>query len=284
MNLEYFITGIRQTLPEPHASLLVGMLFGTKESLSDELYEALIRTGTVHLVALSGMNISILMRLVFDSLARFAGKKLSIGITLLSIIWFVSLVGAGPTIVRAAIMGSLALLAGFFGRRAIAFYTLTLAATLMLVIDFSLISDVSFQLSFLATLGIILCANRESTIFGVGKRLEEEGSTISASPSLISGIRNTLTSDLKVTLAAQLFTLPVIMFHFHRVSLISPLANIAVGWMVPFIMYAGIVLIIVSVSIKPLAFVVGLVIWVPLTIFIVIINWLSRVPFASLGF
>src|SRR3989344_8130872 len=159
--MEAFTGVVNSLLSEPQASLLNGILFGVKSSIPRSLYNSLIQTGTLHIIALSGMNITILINLT-AKLTLFLGRKLSIFVTICLIVAFVWFVGASPTIVRAAIMGSLSLVAIYFGRRYFALLALFLASMVMLTYDFSLIKNLSFQLSFLATLGIILAnKNRE---------------------------------------------------------------------------------------------------------------------------
>lgn len=147
---------IRQILPEPHAGLLAGLMFGTKSALPRELYDALIVSGTIHIAALSGQNLSILGRLVSDQLVWLMGKRIASVLMLVLFVWFVLFVGPSPSIVRAAIMGSLSVLAVLLGRQYLALLSWGVAVGGMLIFNFSWLTDISFQLSALATLGIIL--------------------------------------------------------------------------------------------------------------------------------
>src|SRR3989338_8087128 len=103
-----FVEVINQVLPEPQAGLLNGILFGIRARLPKDLYEGLITTGTVHIVALSGQNIAILTKIISE-VTLTLGRKVSSLLTVASVVGFVAFVGAEPTIVRAAIMGSLSL-------------------------------------------------------------------------------------------------------------------------------------------------------------------------------
>src|SRR3990170_8333770 len=152
-----FIGIINSLLPEPHASLLNGILFGVRSTMPKSLYNALITTGTLHIIALSGMNITILVNLM-ARITLFMGRKVSILLTTCLIVIFVLFVGASPTIVRAAIMGSLSLLSVYFGRLNYGLLTLFIAAGIMILFNSSLVNNLSFQLSFFATFGIILVA------------------------------------------------------------------------------------------------------------------------------
>ena len=146
MTVETLTAIVNHVLPEPHAGLLNGILFGTKATLSKELYNALIRTGTLHIVALSGMNITIIALIMRSILLPFVSRRIASALTILGIILFVWFVGASPSVVRAAIMGSISLLAIVLGRQAWSLLSWVLALGIMLVIKPSWIGDISFQL------------------------------------------------------------------------------------------------------------------------------------------
>lgn len=263
-----FISVINFLLPEPHASLLVGMLFGIKTTMPKDLYNALITTGTLHVVALSGINISILINLV-ARITLFLGRKASSILTVCLIVLFVLFVGPSPSIVRAALMGSLSLVAVYFGRQNWGLLSLILAAGIMLLFNFSLIFDISFQLSFLATLGIIL-ANKH-----IKCQLKK---------GMLNQSKCWFKTNLFITLSAQLFTLPIILWNFHRISLVSPVANLATGWLIQPIMILGIITGVIGWIWLPLGYIPALITWVPLTIFIKLIEMFARIPGASVQF
>ncbi|MBI4130002.1 ComEC/Rec2 family competence protein [Candidatus Roizmanbacteria bacterium] len=272
---------INALLPEPHASLLAGMLFGVHRSMPDEFYQSLIITGTLHVIALSGMNVSIIIRLLFDFLGNVLGKRWGVVGTLLGIGGFVWLVGPSPTIIRASIMGSLTICAVVVGRKSIPLLALGVSAVLMILFDLSLWKNISFQLSFLATLGIILFANKSWKLSK--ENLPQEKSS-KPTKTIGSSLLSLLTSDLKVSLSAQVFTIPVILYQFHRISLISPIANVATGWLVGPIMYGGFLMIVLSLIFRPFGYLAGLIVWVPLTLFIWLVELLAKVPAASISF
>lgn len=263
-----FIPVINSLLPEPAASLLSGIIFGARTTMPKSLYNALVTTGTLHIIALSGMNISILINLT-AKITLILGRKASSILTGGLIIAFTIFVGASPSIVRAAIMGCLSLIAVYFGRRNWSILSLFLAGGMMLLFNFSLIKDLSFQLSFLATLGIIL-ANKKVKCQRV-KRLSDQ---------IIFPLRE----NLKMTLAAQIFTLPVILYRFHRISLIAPLANLMIEWVVQPIMVLGFIVAVLGWIWWPLGIVPAWFVWVPLTYMIVVIETLGKIPGASVSF
>ncbi|MBI3379991.1 ComEC/Rec2 family competence protein [Candidatus Gottesmanbacteria bacterium] len=263
-----FVAVINSILAEPQASLLNGILFGTKASMPKYFYNALVATGTLHIIALSGMNISILTALTAQ-ITLFLGRKASSILTICLIVLFVLFVGPAPSIVRAAMMGCLSLLAVYFGRRDWGVLSLFLVGGIMLLFDFSLIKNISFQLSFLATLGIIL-------VNKIGERQKKSG--------LLNQIKYWLKENLKITLSAQIFTLPIILYNFHRVSIIAPVANLLLEWVIQPVMVLGFITGITGYIWYPAGFIIGWVVWVPLTYFIVIVEFLAKVPGASIQF
>ncbi len=285
---------IRQTLPEPHAGLLVSLMFGTKSALPRELYDALIVSGTIHIAALSGQNLSILGRLVSDQLVGLMGKRIASALTLVLFVWFVLFVGPSPSIVRAAIMGSLSVLAVLLGRQYLALLSWGVAVGGMLIFNFSWLTDISFQLSALATLGIILFGkvnagpatikDQDSSENGDQR---ERNQNIDRRTSIQSWIPQALTSgikdDLRLTLAAQSLTVPLILFHFHRISLVSPLANLAIGWVIGPLTGLGWVTVVAGWAWLPLGQTFALIDWLFLEYLVRTIQFMSRVPLASVG-
>jgi len=253
-----FTAIVNRLLPEPHAGLLNGILFGTKATLSNELMDALVATGTLHIVALSGMNITILESLIGSTLLPVIGKRWASAATIILIIGFIWLVGPSPSVIRAGIMGTLALLATIFGKQKWGLFFFGLTASVMLVIHPAWIGDLSFQLSALATLGLIL--------FG-GKRDQS----------------NFLIDSLRITLAAQVFTVPLIFFTFRRISLISPLTNVLIGWIIQPLTALGLVVAILGWMWLPLGQVAAWAAWVFLQYLITVIEWTAKIPFSSLG-
>lgn len=279
-------------LPEPHAGLLAGLLFGTKAELAPDFYDALIATGTLHIVALSGMNITIMEGLLGAVLVPFVGRRWASAITIGVIAWFVWFVGPSPSIVRAAIMGSLTLLAVISGRQYWALLSWGLAVGGMLVIRFSWLFDVSFQLSAAASLGIILfggsgnlgpetvAPERPSTIGSPGSSVSCAGSRDMPGPvhTFVAAVKEVI----RLTLAAQVFTIPIIFWQFRRISLISVLANLAIGWVIVPITALGWMTVLAGWGLLYAGQIIAWIDWVLLEYLIRTIYFLSRLPFASL--
>ena len=291
---------INQLLPEPHAGLLAGILFGTKATFSPELYQELVQTGTLHIVALSGMNITLVAGFFSGILLWVFSRRVASLLTILGVGLFVLFVGPSPSVTRAAIMGSLSLLAVVFGRQNWAILSWMLAVGIMLLLNFSWLFDVSFQLSALATLGIIL--------FGRQNQAAEVGVHFSSTPPSPSPANHPTPSstgvalsknarlpaakaliwrlaanNLNLTLAAQVFTIPLILIHFHRISLISPVSNLLIGWTLAPVTILGWLTAVLGWIFLPLGQLVAWIDWVFLQYLLTAVSLTSKIPFASLG-
>lgn len=256
MTVESLSSVLAQLLPEPHAGLLAGLLFGTKAALSTGLYSALVTSGTIHIVALSGMNITIIMDIVAKTLLPIVGKRIAGMIMLFGIVWFVWFVGPSSTIVRAAIMGSISLLSVLFGRQYWAILSWIIAVGVMLLVNFLWLFEISFQLSAMATLGIILFGRKE---------------------------KNIIMENLRLTLSAQVFTIPIIMFYFHRISLIAPISNLVIGWLIAPLTIMGWVTAVLGALWLPLGQIIAWFDWALLQYMIGVVTLMSRIPFASIS-
>ncbi len=269
---------INQLLPEPHAGLLSGIVFGTKATLSKDLMDALITTGTLHIVALSGMNITIMANLMNLGLLHVINRRVASFVTILLIIGFVWFVGPSASIIRAAIMGIISLIAIIFGRQSWALLSWLLAVGTMLLLNPSWMVDLSFQLSILATLGIILFGSKKESNKSIP--FPHPASHILRHTSLLWSI---LEPDLRITLAAQIFTIPLIFLAFYRISLISPLTNVLITWLLAPLTLLGWVVAVLGLIWLPLGQLVAWISWVPLQYLISIITLTSKIPLASIG-
>lgn len=206
--------------PEPQASLISGILLGSDSGIPKRLQDAFQVTGTSHLVAISGFNISIVAGALAASAKRALGPRRALPVVLVGVAVYTLLVGADAPVVRAAIMGALALVGAGLGRAPLGLNLLALAAIGMTAVNPLTLWDVGFQLSVLATLGLIVYTDRFTSTFEA-----VVGRFRAPSRPPIEWIRPLLTDVVWVTLAAQVTTLPLIAYHFGRVSLVSLLAN-----------------------------------------------------------
>ena len=269
-----FTTVINSYLPEPHASLLNGILFGVSLKTSKVFYEQLKTAGLLHLVVLSGMNITLLAAMLLP-LTRYFSKIVSIVIIILIIIIFVIFVHPQAPIVRAAFMGILTFVAIIYGRKTSALYLLFLSAIFIAIVSPRWLTTVSFQLSYAATLSLILFNTQKpfhisQDVKGWKRRWIE--------------LRHGLYEEFGTSVAAQILSAPVIFFYFKQVSLVSPLANVAVAWTVGPLMVFGFLTAFLGKIYYPLGLPFAGVCYVLLSYMVWMINLLSRLPYAMIKF
>jgi competence protein ComEC len=218
--------------PAQESALLKGILLGDAHALSDELKSAYALTGTAHIYAISGFNMVVLANLVTRFLTR-KHKNWKSGLAVIAVLGFYTLmVGASASVVRAAIMGSLALVGSLIGRKGNLLNTLGLSVFVMLLFNPHLPWDIGFQLTVMATLGLAVFSGP------LIARLEEFLSK-RYSPELASGWSGTIGEYFIVTLVAQASVLPLIAFHFRQVSALFLLANPLVLPVQPLVMVLG---------------------------------------------
>lgn len=262
-----FTSVIYSYLPEPHASLLNGILFGVNLHSSTVFYEKLKVVGLLHLVVLSGINITLLGALIGSLTARL-GRRISVVITISIIVIFVLFVRPQAPIVRAAVMGILTLVATVYGRQAIALYLVFISALVTLIIWPEWLTTVSFQLSYGATIGIIL--------FGKSSPVTSENG--------LARMKGAIRNDLKTSLSAQIFTAPLIFAYFKQISLVAPLSNVLVSFTIAPLMIIGFITVILGKIHYALGFIPSLFAYGILTYVIFIIDVLSRIPYTFLTF
>lgn len=252
-----FTNVINSYLPEPEASLLNGIIFGVNLKTTKEFYQQLKIVGLLHLVVLSGINITLLAAMV-SSVTKYFSKVISTMITILTIILFVIFVGPQAPIIRAAFMGVLTHVAIITGRKNYTLYALFLSLIFVLIFWPLWLKTVSLQLSYGATLGIIL--------FGQGKN------------------NNWIIKNLRLTLAAQVFTVPIIFLYFKQISLISPLANLLVVETIPPLMIFGFLTAILGKINYFLGYIPSLISYGILSYLVWIIETLAKIPYVFLQF
>lgn len=203
---------IERLWPSSTAALMSGLLIGDASGFSDAEKQTLRVSGIYHIVAVSGSHIVLITNLMLPVFSRLGfGKKPAAAATILTVLFFVVFIGAPSSAVRAWIMGSLSLFARCAGRQASMHSTLLAAASVMLALNpLLLFYDAGFQLSFCAAMGLGLFT----------AKIEQRMSFI---PEWL-GMRK----NAAATLAAQIATVPVSVFHFRFVSLVAPLTNFLV--------------------------------------------------------
>lgn len=243
---------VSQLLPSPQAELLSGILLGNKKNLPGKLKLALRDSSTLHMVVVSGQNLTLLAAL-FMNLSGLLKRKLAILISIIAVIFYTLLTGAQVPVLRAAIMAILAFGAQISGRQKDGVYVLILTGGLMLLVNPKWLTDLSFQLSFLATLGVIV----------VAPILEVK---LNFLPQFIK-------QDLAITIGAQIMVIPIIAQYFHQLSLVGIFANLMVGWTIPIIMILGTLMLIFGS-------IFALITNIFLTYFIYVVQFFASLPFA----
>ena len=261
---------LRRSLPEPEAGLAAGILIGLRERVDRTLAADFATAGVSHVVAISGWNIAIVAGLVGAVLRGRHRRVVSVAV-LGVVVAYVIAAGGSPSVVRAAVMAGVVLLARESGRAGRAAAALGAAAVLLLLVDPALIGDAGFRLSVLATAGLLAWANP------IGAWLGGLGG---------GRMPRWLAESLGISLAAQAATLPDVVATFGRLSLVSPVVNLAVVPLVPVAMLGGVLALaaggIAAVG-APTAvgILLGLPGWLVLHVVIALVRIGAAVPFAA---
>lgn len=254
----------RSVLPEPQAALLLGLLIGEND-FSSAWKQKFQMTGTSHIVAASGYNVAVVSELVLILLVSLGlYRRQAYPIVVASIMLFAVLAGAGGAVIRAVIMGILALTARHVGRKTTMRNVIALTVVLLLMIEPRLLrDDVGFQLSVMATIGLIVGTDRISALLKI-------------IPTTF-GLRESLSS----TIAATIATLPITMFSFGQLSIVAPFVNIMILPFIPYAMVFGGFAIAASSIVHQLSVWVALPVWTILTTMTLIVDVWSKLPFAT---
>lgn len=260
-----FVGEVGKLIPEPHASLLGGLVVGAKQSLGKELLDDFRTVGVIHIVVLSGYNITIIAYFIEWLLSRLR-RNLRLLVASVCMILFALMVGAGATVVRATIMALLVVVARATGRLYDVTRALLVAGFIMLMHNPQiLVFDISFQLSFLATVGLIYV----SPILTPHVKFVTE--------------RLNFREVFVATVSTQLFVLPFILYKMGELSIVALPVNLLVLAGIPLTMLfgflAGVLGFISTAVALPFAFVAYGLLAYELTV----VEWFARLPFASLA-
>ncbi|HUS82038.1 MAG TPA: ComEC/Rec2 family competence protein, partial [Dehalococcoidia bacterium] len=270
-------SALADALAEPQASLAQGILLGERSALPQDLKDDLNATSTSHIIALSGYNVTLLAGLVIGALAWLIGRRRAALLALAAIAFYVLLTGASPSLVRAAIMGALYLTATLLGRPNSGLVSLLIAAAVMAGLQPDVVHDISFQLSFAAVAGLMVLVPL------MQERIAEASERVAWLPEPPRrGMGSGLYEIAIVTAAASVATLPLIAFHFQRVSLVALPANLVVLPAFPFILLSSTFVAVAGLASEPLAHVAGYFAWLGLSYMIAMVRLLAALPFASL--
>lgn len=263
---EKFLAKINFTINAPENLLMGGLILGEKAAFSQELRQSFVDTGTIHIVALSGYNVTIVAEWIMK-LFSFLPINFAIGAGIFAILLFILMTGASSTAVRAGIMATLALVARATGRNYDIARALLLAGVLMVLFNpFLLVFDVSFQLSFIATVAVIFLAPRiEKYFLWVTDNFK-------------------LRDIVSVTTAAYIFVFPFILYKMGNFSLVALPSNILILPFIPFTMMFGFITGFVGLIWYGFAVPVGFISYLFLHYELGVIGFFANLPFASVSF
>jgi competence protein ComEC len=265
---------LARVMPEPQASLTQGIVLGIRYNIPQQIKDDFARTGTAHLLAISGLHLSILAGILLSLGLRLFGRRRYIYIWLaLGVIWLYAIItGLNPPVVRGAIMASLFLSAELLGRQRSAITSLAFAAAVMVAIDPHILWDAAFQLSFLGMAGLIFIA---PPLMGLGRKIVSN--TIGKEGAGAS-VANIITDSFSVTLAATLAVWPVVAHYFGIVSLVGPLATFLTLPALPAVIVLGALAGLIGLAFLPIAQGMGWLAWLFASYMLLIVR-----GFASLG-
>ncbi len=255
-----------ESLAEPEGSLAQGILLGLRHNIPSSLYEDFQRSGTAHLLAISGLNMAIVGSILLSvSVWLFGRRRPTYFVVTLSVLWLYALLaGMSPSVIRAAIMVSLFLLAAFLGRQRSGITALAFAAAIMVAINPQILWQVSFQLSFLSVLGLILLA---PTFQRWGQKTKAP---------------NVVVDSFAYSLGATLAILPLVAYYFGYISLVGLPATFLVLPAQPGIIVLSALVGFVGLFALPLAQVIGWVDWLFLGYMVVVVKGFAALPLSSL--
>jgi competence protein ComEC len=266
---------IVRLLPDPQAALLAGILLGIESGISPDVQAAFDAVGATHVIAISGSNLVILAG-VFRAIAgRLTRDPRGVAAaTIGGVIGYTIFVGGDAAVVRAAVMTTLALVAAETGRQTTGVVSLSFAALLMSAIDPRVLWDVGFQLSFLATLGLILYVDPLQK--GLERALERV-----VEQDRARQVVGLLSDAVLVSIAAQIATAPLMAARFERFSVVSLPVNILIVPAQTPLMVLGGLAVLAALVVWPVGQVIAWGSWLFLTWTVGVVRMFAKLPFAS---
>jgi len=207
------ISIVKRNIPEPYSGLILGMTIGYKDDFPSDFLDLLKRTGTIHIIVVSGYNVSIVISGISIIFSMFF-NRLNLLLSIIFVLIFAGLAGFDPPVVRASIMGIIAVIGSSYGNHRFSLYILYVTLASMVLVNPSYLTDIGFQLSAVAT------------------------ATVIVSSMFISGAKAFI-STVFITTFVNLAIFPIISYYFGTISLISILSNLLVIWIIPFITFGG---------------------------------------------
>lgn len=266
---------IIQLFPAPQSALLTGILLGNDNNIPPDLADDFRSTGMTHIIAISGFNIAILIAIMMSLMSAWMPRRLAIFVSISGVVLYTLLVGADASVVRAALMGSIYLIAvRWLGRPNFAFGSLFLAGIVMTVLRPFTLWDVGFQLSFTATLGLMLYADPFT-------QWTRRQLCRVASQEIVERVMSVITEAVIITLAAQVLTLPLMLGYFQQLSLVSLPANAFILPAQPGVMLWGGLATLVGMAAPAVGQLLAWIAWLFLTYTIWLVRLFASVPGAA---
>ncbi len=261
-------------LPEPQASLLTGILLGVEAGIPDEVMDDFHATGTSHIIAISGFNMTIIAGIFAGLAGRLFHRRRALLVAMTGVAVYTILVGASAAVVRAALMGVLYLFGCYVGRRSCAPVSLAVAALVMTAWNPHTLWDKGFQLSFAATAGLLLYTEPLERLFGGALARVTSAERAQRIVGLVS-------EALLVTIAAMITTAPILLGSFGRLSPITLVSNMLILPAQSYVMLVGGIATLLGLVLQPLGRLVGWVAWLFLAYTTEMVRLTARLPGAS---
>lgn len=251
-----------------------GFLLGGSEKLSYEQKSEVKRAGVSHLLSASGSNVSLVLILNSPFLWKRFGRIFTGLLGVVSVVAYVSIAGCSVPLLRAAVGGTLLIIVALIHRQASSLRILMFSCITLMIVSVSFLTNIGFQLSAAATLGLCLFSKhkpkesrakvdlsmriRDRIDWQLGKNTARARTTCRSVKQIANAIIGSCKVSLRTTLAAQVFTLPIILYHFHELSTVVLVSNVALLWLMPYIITASVMLLIAAaLNIHILAVVFG---------------------------
>ncbi|MBD3329659.1 DUF4131 domain-containing protein [Candidatus Dojkabacteria bacterium] len=262
---------IQRRLPEPQAGLLIGILIGENRIFEDSFEESLRISGTTHIIAASGYNITLIVLMV-NKVAFFLKKRLRLLISIICIWAFCLLSGFSASIVRAGIMSTISIIGLLFGYKGEIHSILPLTAFVYALINVRIFFDVGFQLSLAATAGLVY----------LSPIVEMAVEPLKQIPGLIGSFWTLVFStEVVSTISCTISTLPISVLTFGQFSIISVICNMLVLPVLEDTMFIGVIAFLITIVWGTLGEFMYLVVWAQLKYFELVVRFFGDIDLVS---
>lgn len=262
---KYIKDTINGTLTDEEGNLLLAILLGDKDKLSEDIQESFKTSNLSHMLAVSGAHVSyIILGLTYVLQNSIIGKKNGKIVCIIFLLVFMAITNFTPSVTRACIMAVLTLFSGIIYRKSDVYTNISVAALITLIFNPYNLLDLGFQLSYGGTIGIIIFI----------KRIQEKKSN--------SKVINYIKQMALVSIYANIIIIPIMMYHFNTVSFTFIISNIMASPILGIIVITGFLFIITSITVKPLTSLIAIFIKPILSILIKISQICSKLPFSNI--